>query len=150
MILKISPLMACLLLTAGCAKIADPLPPLVRIPKPAEDLAAAQTADSIVLKFSAPTLNTDGSPATTLHRIRVMRLDEDANERMAKQTLPEGSFLQRAEPILTIESPDFPGYLQNGIFVVRDQSAIPQKSKFNLAAFRYAVLFINKKNQAAG
>jgi hypothetical protein len=145
---KITLLMAWLFLAAGCAKIADPLPPVVRIPKPAEDLAAAQLADSVVLTFSNPTLNTDGSPATTLNRIQVLRLDEDA--RVKKQSVSEKTFIQRAEPILTIESADFPGYLQNGIFVVRDQSAIPKKSKSHLSAFRYAVLLINKKKQTAG
>lgn len=143
-------LMVWLLISAGCAKIAEPLPPLVRVPRPASDLAAFQSADTIVLTFSEPVVNTDGSPATTLHNVQILRLNEDEGESKNRRSLPEKSFRQRAELILTIESPDFPSYLQNGIFIVRDSLADSVASEFYPSAFRYAVLFVNKKRQTAG
>ncbi len=139
-----------LLLTTGCAKIADPLPPLIRIPKPAADLAAFQSADTIVLTFSRPTVNMDGSPATTLETIQVLRLEEYSNGGENRLPLPEKSFRQQAELILAIEEADFSNYLKNGIFTVRDtliKSGVPGLYP---AAFRYAVLFVNDKRQAAG
>lgn len=139
-----------LLLTTGCAKIAEPLPPLVRVPRPAADLSVSQSADFIVLRFSKPALNTDGSPASTLHNVQILRLEEDANESGSKQPLSDKLFLQRADPVLTIESADFPDYLQNGIFVVQDMPANSQTPELRSSAFRYAVLFVNKKRQAAG
>lgn len=139
-----------LLLEAGCAKIAEPLPPLIRIPQPATDLSVRQLADSIVLTFSEPTRNTDGSPVKTLGEVRVLRLLENANEKTGTQPLPDESFLHRAETILTISPPDLPSYVQNGSIAVRDASAISGTSPPAPPVFRYAVLFVNKKNQAAG
>ncbi len=139
-----------LLLTAGCAKIADPLPPLVRIPKPATDLAAFQSADTIVLTFSRPAVNTDGSPATTLENIQILRLIEDSSGGDSRRPLAEKSFSDLAEMILVIEESDFPDYLKNEVFTVRDTlktSGVPDSYP---AALRYAVLFVNDKRQAAG
>jgi len=148
--LGIALLLAWLLLATGCAKIAEPLPPLVRVPIPAADLAAFQSEDSVVLTFSEPVLNTDGSPATTLHSIQVLRLEEDDSAIPSRQPLSDEFFQLRAMPILTIEIQDFPSYLQNGIFVIRDTRTISRASEFHPRAFRYAVLFVNKNRQAAG
>ena len=80
-------LMLWLLVAAGCAKIAEPLPPLVRFPRPASDLAVSQSADTIVLTFSEPVVNTDGSPATTLRSVQILRLNEDEDEN--RRSLPD-------------------------------------------------------------
>ena len=42
--------------SAGCAKVGEPQPPEIRIPKPAADLTAHQVSDAIVLKFTKPVL----------------------------------------------------------------------------------------------
>jgi hypothetical protein len=139
-----------LLLTAGCAKIADPLPPLVRIPKPASDLAAIQSADAIVLTFSRPAVNTDGSPATTLKNIQILRLIEDSSGSDSQRPLAEKSFDEQAEMILAIEETDFPDYLENEVFTVRDTLKATRVPGSYPAALRYAVLFVNNKRQAAG
>lgn len=139
-----------LLLTAGCAKIADPLPPLVRIPKPAADLAAFQSADAIVLTFSRPAVNMDGSPATTLENIQILRLEEDSSGGDSRRPLAEKLFHEQAEMILAIEKTDFPDYLKNDTFTVRDTLKKSGVSGSYPAALRYAVLFVNNKGQAAG
>ena len=59
---------AMLLSVAGCAKIADPLPPEILVPKAAVDLTAQQRADHVVLTVSAPKWNTNGTAITTLQR----------------------------------------------------------------------------------
>jgi hypothetical protein len=126
------------------------LPPLVRIPKPAVDLKASQLADSIVLTFSRPALNTDGSPATTLERVEVLRLDDSANKSDRIRPVSEKLFRERADIILTVESRDFSAYLQNGNFIVSDTGAASKTAGPLPPSYRYAVFFINRKNQAAG
>ena len=137
-------------LSAGCAKIGEPQPPEIHIPKPAADLTAHQVSDAIVLTFTKPVLNTDGSAATTLARVEVFRLIEDLRQGLPPNPLPEKQFVQNAVRIRSIASPSFPGFLQAESFVVQDKPELPDKSSIYSHAFRYAALFINKKNQAAG
>ena len=136
--------------SAGCAKIGEPQPPEIRIPKPAADLTAHQVSDAIVLTFTKPALNTDGSPATTLARVEVFRLLEDLRQGVPLNPLPEEQFVQSAVRILSIASPSFSGFLQKESFVVQDKPEIPGKTSIYSHAFRYAVLFTNRKSQAAG
>jgi hypothetical protein len=133
---------------AGCAKISAPKPPEVQIPKAATDLAVGQASDFIVLTFSKPDRNTDGSEAQTLRSVDIFRLSEDAatNDTGA---LPEARFAQRALQIMSIPSSRFSEYLKDKTFVVPDKS-FTDKSKFYSYRFRYAVLFVNNKHQSAG
>jgi hypothetical protein len=135
---------------AGCAKIAEPLPPEARIPKPAADLEAFQLADSVVLRVSRPVRNTNGSPVTTLQEVQLLRLTGNRNAGEDGQALSQKQFLEQANPILTIAAPHFSDYLHNEAFVIQDSLPFPQKSMIYSSAFRYAVLFVNNKNQAAG
>jgi hypothetical protein len=134
----------------GCAKIGEPQPPEIQVPKPPDDLAARQVSDGIVLTFSKPAKNTDGSEAKSLASIEVFRLLEDASRGTGKDPLPEDQFVQRAVHIRSIASPGFPGFLQGETFVITDKPEFPDKSPIYAHAFRYAVLFINRKNQMAG
>ncbi len=136
-------------LAAGCAKIADPMPPGVRIPRPAADLDARQRANSVILTVSRPLLNTDGSPADDLRKVQILRLAYPAGAVKSKPYAEE-QFLKMAAPIITITAADFPNYLRNGSFVLEDDLSPLQKSDIYSSELRYAVLFINKRNQAAG
>lgn len=49
------------LLTVGCAKIGDPLPPFIRVPVPVGDLSVDQEGTEIVLRWTNPARNIDGS-----------------------------------------------------------------------------------------
>jgi hypothetical protein len=143
-------LAAWLAFSAGCAKVGEPQPPEIHIPKPAADLTAHQISDAIVLTFKKPVLNTDGSSATTLARVEVFRRLEDLRRDLPPNPLPEAQFVQSAVRILSIASPSFPGFLQEESFVIKDTPELPDKSSIYSHAFRYAILFINKKNQTAG
>lgn len=138
-----------MLISAGCAKVGEPQPPKIRVPKPAVDLAARQSSDSIVLSVSMPDQNTDGSPATTLQTLEVFRLIEQANE-LNKASLPQDAFIKQAARILSIPAARFPSYLHEKVFVIQDKLSPLDSSVIYSSAFRYAVLFINKKNQTAG
>ncbi len=48
-------------LIAGCGKKGPPLPPLVKLPAPPADLAAARRGDKVELSFTVPDVNTDGT-----------------------------------------------------------------------------------------
>ena len=141
---------ALLTFATGCAKIADPQPPLVRIPKPAADLSAYQRSDFIMLTVTKPTQNTDGSKATTLAGIDVFRLNEQAGQGGSEKPLPAREFNKRAALILSIPAGSFSKYMNGDSIVIEDPLSLPDKSSIYSTAFRYAVAFINKKKEAAG
>jgi hypothetical protein len=131
----------------GCAKIADPEPPKVRIPKPAVDLAVRQRSDYLVITVSKPESNTNSSEATTLKSVDVYRLSERIQD--PEIALPEEQFIKSAARILSISSSRFPEYLKDKVFVFQDMFP-NEKSIMYSGRFQYAVLFINNKNQSAG
>ena len=135
--------------SAGCAKIADPQPPQIRIPKPAVDLAAHQVADFIQLTVSRPAQNIDGATDGTLRSVEVFRLAEAADN-IANAAMPDKEFLAKASLIRSIPSASFPDYLRGSEFVIQDRIPVPQGSSPSSRAFRYAVVFVNDKKQAAG
>jgi predicted small lipoprotein YifL len=63
----------------GCGKIGPPLPPEIRVAERTTDLTAFQEGDDAVLRWSYPSLTTDGSALTDVEAIQVWRA-----------TLPEG------------------------------------------------------------
>ncbi len=143
---------ACLMLTSGCAKIGEPQPPEVLIPKAAVDLAAHQLADTIILKVASPVQNTDGSATTTLASVDIYRLEEERST-VAVATpppLPAEEFGERATRILTIPSSALEDYIQGESLIVPDKLDMPDRSLIYSRRYRYAVLFVNNKNQAAG
>src|SRR2546425_7805185 len=89
-----------LLLVAGCGKVGDPLPPFVRIPGAVKDLAVHQTGYSLVLTWTNPARNIDGSAATDLTQIRIRSNDSviagvnvNAAGQMQSYEFPVGSTL---------------------------------------------------------
>jgi hypothetical protein len=60
-----------LLLLSGCGKVGDPLPPFIRIPEAVKDLAATQAGHDIVLTWTNPPRNIDGSTATDLAHVQI-------------------------------------------------------------------------------
>ena len=137
-------------LSTGCAKIGEPQPPEVRVPRAAVDLAAHQLADSIILKVTRPSQNTDGSSVTTLASIDVFRLNEDGDQSTLSPSVLEGQFAERAERILSIPISRLADYLQGESVVIQDKiNPLDQTVRYS-NTYRYAVLFINRKNQAAG
>lgn len=58
-------------LLVSCGKVGDPQPPFIRIPLPVEDLNAAQAGSTVVLTWTNPARNIDGSAATNLARVHI-------------------------------------------------------------------------------
>jgi fibronectin type 3 domain-containing protein len=91
----------------------------------------------------------DGSAVTTLRQVDVYRLAEDEG-RGESPALPEEEYLKRAVRILSIPVSRFSDYLHDKTFRIEDRPSAPKASVKDSTAFRYAVLFVNKRNQAAG
>jgi hypothetical protein len=58
---------------SGCGKVGDPQPPFIRIPEAVEDLNASQNGSNIVLTWTNPAKNIDGSAATNLARVQIRK-----------------------------------------------------------------------------
>jgi hypothetical protein len=143
----------CLLFTSGCARIADPQPPEVLIPKAATDLAATQSADSVLLTVTMPEQNTDGFPVTTLKSIDVFRILEPVKENLPAFSialLTEKEFLAQAKQVLSIPSSRLSSYLHNKTLIIRDTPQLSEEPGSLLHLYRYAVIFVNNKGRAAG
>jgi hypothetical protein len=139
-----------LLMSAGCAKIADPIPPVLLVPKAAVDLTVRQRADAVILRVSAPRENTNGSPVATLKRVEVYRLSDDASPSSDSGQIPTDQFQQRADPILSIPETRLSDFGNKDFLTFEDSFPNMEPSFRYEHAFRYAVLFVNNKNQAAG
>ena len=59
------------LLTTGCGRVAAPLPPFIRIPERIRDLTATQSGKDVVLSWTNPARNIDGSPAAGLSLVHI-------------------------------------------------------------------------------
>jgi hypothetical protein len=135
-------------LAGGCAKTGDPQPPILRIPKPAGDLQVRQYSGQALLMVSQPTANTTGTPVSTLARVEVLRVVE--TERARTAPLSENDFVSRAEAIAAISAADLPSYTRNGKLVFTDPLGVSDPAELYRSAYRYAVRFVNNRNQAAG
>ena len=139
-------MLSAVLCNAVCAKIGDPQPPEILIPEPASDLAARQLSDFVSLTVSQPQRNTNGSEATTLRRVEILRFDTEDSK--AGGSLPQDQFIKGAVRIFSIPASRFPEFLTNRVFAFRDGSLAENPSAYS-RTFWYAALFINPKNQSA-
>jgi hypothetical protein len=143
----------CLLMASGCARIADPQPPEVLIPKAATDLTLSQIADSVILTVSLPDQNTDGSPVSKLRSVEVFYVAQPAPSIQITSPLPplaEKEFLAQATQGRSIPSSQFNTYLHNKYLIIRDTPKLAAGLSMYAQLFRYAVIFVNHKGQAAG
>ena len=139
------------ILSAGCARIADPKPPERHVPEATRDFEAHQIGEEIVLTFSLPERNTDGSLARTIRSLEIFRITEKAEAKIpaAIADLSDEIFLGRAAHAFSIPAVRFPEYMREGVFVIRDAPFVPPGESIYSLQFRYAAVFVNEKNQAA-
>jgi fibronectin type 3 domain-containing protein len=70
---RLVPGLLALLAASGCAKVGPPLPPLVRIPAAVAELEVRQVGYSVVLSWTNPKTNLDGSPVVDLAAVHVFQ-----------------------------------------------------------------------------
>lgn len=139
-------LLLCFAGLSSCAKESEPQPPLVLVPRAATDLRARQYDERILLTVSMPAQNTNGSQVTTLGQVEIFRL---ASDRGNAGPLPEAEFLAQAERILAVPVKELGRYLIDGALTFGDPTPA-DPATFYAQGIRYAVRFINRKNQTAG
>lgn len=130
-------------LTAACGKIGEPLPPLIHIPRPVVDLTARQQGGEVILDWTLPRLNTDGSTATTLASVRIYRAIREPSSAAEAAPAMGDSDLWRVletEPARGREEKISIRDLLEG----RDLSEVLEKE------FSYAVKVVNRKGRNAG
>jgi hypothetical protein len=134
------------LLFAGCGKVADPLPPLVQIPSLVADLSAKQLGKKVILSWSVPRLNTNGSEAATLESLEIFRVDRP----MGESPLSRKQFSQAAILITTILKSAFDSYQEANKLVYADTlQGVDEKELFQ-RELSYAIRAVNNKKQSAG
>ncbi len=60
-----------LVLSAGCGYVGDPQPPALNIPEPVKDLQAMEYGSNLLVRFSMPTLTTEGLPLKRPREIQI-------------------------------------------------------------------------------
>ncbi|MBM3792016.1 MAG: fibronectin type III domain-containing protein [Acidobacteria bacterium] len=98
--------------------------------------------------MQVPEWNTDGSPAETPAVTEVLRVAEDTGG--GAGILPEGDFLARAQTLLRLAPVQVSARVQGGSLLVRDDLPGEEPPQLFRRTFRYAVRFINRRNQTAG
>ena len=78
------------MLVASCGSVGDPLPPLVRLPQPIEDLEALQVAQEILVEWSWPRTTTEGMVARQVSDFTLWAVDvPDFDRALSAQTIDE-------------------------------------------------------------
>ncbi len=96
-------------LSAACGKEGPPLPPLVRLPSPPADIAAARRGSSAEVTLSVPSANTDGSRPANLQRVDLYAITAPAtvtDEQLLKLGMKIGSVAVKAprDPDATVSA----------------------------------------------
>ena len=118
-----------LVLLVGCGKEGPPLPPEIRVAERTTDLTAFQEGDHAILRWSYPSLTTDGSALPDVEAIQVWRatLPEgqeppppiSAQDRQLRRQLLEGE----GEVIKELEPEELAAITQGAALVFRDDLA---------------------------
>jgi fibronectin type 3 domain-containing protein len=89
-----------LLLAESCARVGDPLPPLLFLPKRTTDLTVRQIDNEIHLRIPKPTIFTEGSEVRRLREIRIFRMVRGKNQGLSVPVVDEKLF-RRQSSVLT-------------------------------------------------
>jgi fibronectin type 3 domain-containing protein len=106
------PLWLSLVFLSACGKVGDPQPPYIRIPEAVRDLAATQAGHDIIITWTNPPRNVDGSVATNLAHVRIrvngaplVTLNVNGAGQAQSHTIPVGSIADRARSFnLTVDT----------------------------------------------
>jgi len=141
--LRLGSILLFLFLTSACGKIGEPLPPLIRIPQPIADLTARQQGAEVMLSWTLPHLNTDGSAATTLASIEIYRSIREPS--LAAGAAPAVGDLDLWRVLKTE-----PARGREEKKSIRDRLEGRDLSEVLEGEFSYAVKVFNRKGQTAG
>jgi hypothetical protein len=130
----------------ACGKVSDPLPPLVQVPAAVSDMVATQRGSYVKLSWTLPKLNTNGSTATTLGYLELLRLAQPAGS-----ALPSGNFLiESGTKLASLHSSNFDAYRVGEKLVFTDTLRGDDEKEIFRSQFVYGVRVFNQKGQGSG
>lgn len=135
-------------LATGCGKVGPPLPPEILIPKPVTDLSSVQIGPQIKLTWTLPTLNTNGTKATTIQKIEVYRQIQPRTDPLPIPETLAKSF--QGTKIMVIDIANLSAFTERGKMIFMDK--FPGLDPDTLAEnqYWYGVKVKSKKGQEAG
>lgn len=98
-----------LVVASACGKKGPPLPPLVKVPAPPADVTAVRRGSDVILQFTIPNTNTDGTRPANVERVDVYAFtgpDIAPDDRVLKLATKIGSVPVKAprDPDLTVDA----------------------------------------------
>ncbi len=147
---------ACLLMlpavaSVSCARVGDPVPPQIPIPKRATELSVVQIGSNARLRIPRPKENVDGSEVRQMQEIRIYRLMQNKETAGASSGPDSGQFRSLAAPLAVLPKgktawPESEKYLLFDDPVPVD----PISGFWPSIRLCYAVEYLNRHNQSDG
>jgi hypothetical protein len=129
-LLRSAAVICLLVLTTGCGRKSEPLPPIIEYPETTTDLRVYQEASEAVLEWSYPQLTRAGRQLTDLGRIEVWRLDlppgqEQVAVGRAAEEMRRQMMLGRGRLLVRLEGNTLAAATRGDRLQVRDQIEAP-------------------------
>ncbi|TKJ30138.1 hypothetical protein CEE39_08440, partial [bacterium (candidate division B38) B3_B38] len=138
-----------LLILSHCGKVGPPLPPLRVEPQSTTDLRAVQVGSKVLLSWSVPTVNTDGSPLGEPKEVRVYRLSTYTRDLTSSPTLTPGSFEKKGKKVLSINSSNRDEYSFQGRYIYSKAVSLPSPKAPYYTILYYAVRTVDSRGKTS-
>jgi hypothetical protein len=134
------------LLSIGCGKVGAPVPPS-RLSERTSDLTAIQRGSTVLLTWPAPTLVSDSSSRFYVARVDIFRLSERRDQ---EPVLDPDDYEATAELIGFLDRAMIESQVTSlGHLLFTDAVKLTQSKQLANTRLRYAVRYVNKRDQAA-
>jgi len=138
------------LLGCSCARVADPLPPQISIPKRTVDLSLKQEGTNVRLFIPKPALNVDGSGVQKLKEIRIYRLMQKKGDQAVHPATTETEFKSRADLSAVLSMDQLP-LLSQGAHIIFNYPVIQDMSLgIGPVYLWFAIEYVNRKGRSDG
>ncbi len=132
-----------------CGKVGPPLPPLRIKPQSTTDLRAAQVGSKMLLSWSVPTVNTDGSPMGEPREVQVYRLSTYTRDLASPSTMTPDSFGKEGKKIFSINSTNREEYSFQGRYIYSEAVALPSPDAPYYPLLYYAVRTVDSRGKTS-
>jgi len=138
-------LLLLLLLAESCARVGDPLPPLLHIPRRTTDLSVRQIDNEIVLRVPKPTVTTEATEIRRLKEIRIWRMTRQKDQGQPVPPVDENIFRSRSSLLTALPYRPDKIPLSGDAILYREPI-----SPFTGELLLYAVEFVGKSGRSEG
>ena len=132
-----------------CGKVGPPLPPLRIKPQSTTDLLAVQVGSKVLLSWSVPTVNTDGSPMGEPREVQVYRLSTYTRDLASPSSLTPDSFEKKGKKIFSIKSTNRDKYLFQGRYIYSEAVTLPSSDAPYYSLLYYAVRTVDSRGKTS-